>query len=366
MADLDATATLSQKPSAPQPVEGPDATHTRGLADSVGAGLEAGCGAATVNEESGFVREAMDDDAAGEAADKAMNESETATLDAAAAAIYQSILDGMINSIALEALSDATSVICKSPVIQNEDVQSEVKSVLEDMISNIECTHKDAGVVVANVSIDIRAPVMQNEDIEGVCSTVLSELLSKVELEGGVKLAEKITAESDVLDWLSGYRTKSPRPSLKEVDEKLKYASILVKKTSFAQRLCAMEVSAPLSKMLASQPYAVLCINNLLPHVPEFAAKLGRVPGIYTPIMRMAMHKVERFKVASNTVLDRLIHPDPAKPSVPDPNQISKMAAAEEVVAWMALLFEGGVSNQTTQAIFAELDDAKKVQVCSV
>eukprot|EP00966_Prymnesium_polylepis_P155671 3595839-Prymnesium_polylepis.1 len=98
-----------------------------------------------------------------------------------------------------------------------------------------------------------------------------------------------------------------------------------------------MEVSAPLSKMLASQPYAVLCINNLLPHVPEFAAKLGRVPGIYTPIMRMAMHKVERFKVASNTVLDRLIHPDPAKPSVPDPNQISKMAAAEEVVAWMAL-----------------------------
>lgn len=177
MADLDATAALSQKPSVPHPAEGPDATHTRGLADSVGAGPETGCGAATVDEESGFVREAMDDDAAGEAADKAMNESETATLDAAAAAMYQSILDGMINSIALEALSDATSVICKSPVIQNEDVQSEVKSVLEDMISNIECTHKDAGVVVANVSIDIRAPVMQNEDIEGVCSTVLSELL---------------------------------------------------------------------------------------------------------------------------------------------------------------------------------------------
>eukprot|EP00966_Prymnesium_polylepis_P149279 3448629-Prymnesium_polylepis.1 len=39
------------------------------------------------------------------------------------------------------------------------------------------------------------------------------------------------------------------------------------------------------------------------------------------------------------------------------------MAAAEEVVAWMALLFEGGVSNETTQAIFRKLDDAKKVQV---
>ena len=199
MADLDAdvdTTALSQRPpSAPHPAEGPNATHANGCAGSVGAGPEAGCGAATVNEESGFVREAIDDDAAGEAADKAMNESETAALDAAAAAMYQSILDGMINSIALEAVSDATSVICKSPVIQNEDVQSEVKSVLEDMISKIECMHKDAGVVVANVSIDIRAPVMQNEDIEGVCSTVLSELLSKVELEGGVKLAEKITAE---------------------------------------------------------------------------------------------------------------------------------------------------------------------------
>ena len=54
-ADLDATATLSQRPSVPHPAEGPDATHTRGLADSVGAGLEAGCGAATVNEESGLV-----------------------------------------------------------------------------------------------------------------------------------------------------------------------------------------------------------------------------------------------------------------------------------------------------------------------
>jgi hypothetical protein len=42
------------------------------------------------------------------------------------------------------------------------------------------------------------------------------------------------------------------------------------------------------------------------------------------------------------------------------------MAAAEEVVAWMALLFEGGVSNETTQAIFRKLDDAKKVQVCSM
>ena len=58
MAELDAekdTTTLSQKPSAPQPVEGTDATHTRGLADSVGAGLEAECGAATVDEESGLV-----------------------------------------------------------------------------------------------------------------------------------------------------------------------------------------------------------------------------------------------------------------------------------------------------------------------
>eukprot|EP00966_Prymnesium_polylepis_P315580 7291980-Prymnesium_polylepis.1 len=32
-ADLDTTATFSQKPSAPHPAEGPDATHTRGLAD---------------------------------------------------------------------------------------------------------------------------------------------------------------------------------------------------------------------------------------------------------------------------------------------------------------------------------------------
>ena len=59
MAELDAekdTTTFSQKPSAPHPAEGPDATHTRGLADSVGAGLEAGCGAATVDEESSIVR----------------------------------------------------------------------------------------------------------------------------------------------------------------------------------------------------------------------------------------------------------------------------------------------------------------------
>ena len=71
-ADLDATATFSRKPSVPHPAEGPDATHTRGLADSVGAGLEAGCGATVT-----------------------------------------------------------------------EDVQSEVKSVLEYIISQIECTHSN-------------------------------------------------------------------------------------------------------------------------------------------------------------------------------------------------------------------------------
>jgi hypothetical protein len=59
MADIqanhEATATLSQTPSVPHPAEGPTATHARGFADSVGAGPEAGCGAATVDEESGLV-----------------------------------------------------------------------------------------------------------------------------------------------------------------------------------------------------------------------------------------------------------------------------------------------------------------------
>eukprot|EP00966_Prymnesium_polylepis_P221391 5121300-Prymnesium_polylepis.1 len=50
-ADLGATAALSQTPSVPHPAEGPNATHANGRAGSVGAGLEAGCGAATVDDD---------------------------------------------------------------------------------------------------------------------------------------------------------------------------------------------------------------------------------------------------------------------------------------------------------------------------
>jgi hypothetical protein len=63
MADIDAdvdTTALSQKPSAPHPAEKLDATHANGCAGSVGAGLEAVCGAATVDEESGLVHGDVD------------------------------------------------------------------------------------------------------------------------------------------------------------------------------------------------------------------------------------------------------------------------------------------------------------------
>ena len=61
MADLDATAALSQTPSVPHPAEGPNATHANGCAGSVGAGPEAGCGA-TVDEEAALeVKSVLED-----------------------------------------------------------------------------------------------------------------------------------------------------------------------------------------------------------------------------------------------------------------------------------------------------------------
>ena len=70
-----------------------------------------------------------------------------------------------------------------------------------------------------------------------------------------------------------------------------------------------------------------------------------------------------RFKNASNQVLGALVW-DPEHGV--DLTQISELAASEEVVAWMALLLEMQKKNDTVQAIFKMLDDAKKIQVCSV
>jgi hypothetical protein len=236
--------------------------------------------------------------------------------------------------------------------------ESVCASVINDIISRIERAQVEEATVVANVNIDI----------QNVCSSVLSDLLSKVELECGVKLAEEITQEADVLSWLRGYPTASPRPSAKEAEEKLKQASALSKKKPFAQKLCAVKGAASVLVTQANAgaargAYAVLSINNALPHVPRFAAKLGHLRGVYSTMLRMAMHSIKKISDASDGVLYALLHSEAANPTVLDPAQVMKMAAADEVVAWLVRLFADGLSNEATCAIFSKLDNAKKIQV---
>jgi hypothetical protein len=237
-------------------------------------------------------------------------------------------------------------------------------SILNDLIDSLILETATEAIATDATACDPAGLKDKDDDIVGVCSSWLSDLVSKVALEGGVELAEKITLESDVLDWLSGYRATSPRPSVEEAEEKLKHASKLVTKKPFAQKVYALEASGELLMTLTNRgsENAVLCIRNVLDRVPGFKAKLLRVRDVYRPMLRMAVGS--KFKKASNQVLGALVWDEEHGL---DPTEISKLAASEEVVAWMALLFEmGGNPTDAMKAIFKMLDDAKKIQVCSV
>ena len=100
-------------------------------------------------------------------------------------------------------------------------------SILNDLIDSLILETATEAIATDAIACDSAGPKDKDDDIVGVCSSWLSDLVSKVELEGGVELAEEITLKSDVLDWFSGYRAKSPRPSVEEAQEKLKQAKKL-------------------------------------------------------------------------------------------------------------------------------------------
>jgi hypothetical protein len=230
-------------------------------------------------------------------------------------------------------------------------VESEVKAVLEGIISKIEMDPR-AGVENASTF------GQQNQDTtQRVCSDIISEIISKVE-----EIISEVTLESETLDWLSGYRTKSPSPSEEEVNENLRYASkLLTNKPAFAQKLCALEESAELFVALADRGswHAMVCIDKAMRRVPDFIAEFRRVSGVYGVMLRTSiMHTpTKTFEKSGMSVVLHMI----ASPRILK----SLLLPSEEAAAWMALLFaETGMSNTFTRAIFNSFDDATKVQVC--
>jgi hypothetical protein len=106
--------------------------------------------------------------------------------------------------------------------------------------------------------------------------------------------------------------------------------------------------------------YAVMWISETLRKVPEFAAKLIQVDGIY----EIFLQTLEHTKGVGLKILEYILLPsDSANPGKFDAAQLVRVAAARGAIPWLARTLVGGKTTELEKATFKKMTATAKTQV---